>query len=109
MQSIKLIHLHCHIQFVVPATKWFEMPVVFLCAKWRKRRFHQRITTSFKKKRLVIILKQKFDVIEQHECGPSNATIGLNVEIAEIAESTVEFVFLLLSKTTVIFVNHTLN
>lgn len=50
-------------------------------------------------KKKKISSEDKFDVIEGHECGHSNATIGLKVRIAE---SMVEFVFILLSITTVI-------
>lgn len=49
-----------------------------LCVyKMEKRKIlSEENTTISKKKRLVITLGQKFDVIERHECGHSNAKVG---------------------------------
>lgn len=55
-----------------------------LCVcKMERKKISPEKTVRVKKKRLFIILEQKFDVIEQHKYAQSNATIGGDVGMCE--------------------------
>ncbi|KAM6471896.1 uncharacterized protein PHA67_002618 isoform 2-T2 [Liasis olivaceus] len=68
----------------IPATTTLQDTANLRVHKMEKRKIPSETNnTRSKKKRLVITLEQKCDVIERHECGHSNAKIGRDVGMPE--------------------------